>query len=73
MDWTTHEVTNQVPPLVDYNLFETDRALSAAVERDGAGWHRDALHAIGARLGSGDMQVLAELANQHTPELFTHD
>jgi putative acyl-CoA dehydrogenase len=72
MDWTTHEVTNQVPPLVDYNLFETDVALAAAVERDGAGWHREALHAMGARLGSGDVQVLAELANRHTPELFTH-
>ncbi|RKP58560.1 isovaleryl-CoA dehydrogenase [Pararobbsia silviterrae] len=73
MDWTTHEVTNQVPPLVDYNLFETDVVLSGAVERDGAGWHRDALYAMGARLGRADVQVLAELANRHTPELFTHD
>lgn len=73
MNWSTHDVTNQVPPLVDYNLFETDIALAAAVERDGAGWHRDALHAIGARLGSADIQVLAELANRHSPELFTHN
>ena len=73
MEWTTHEVTNQVPALVDYNLFASDVALAAAVERDGAGWHRDALHSIGARLGSGDVQVLAELANRHGPELFTHN
>ncbi len=29
--WQTHDVTNQVPPLVDYNLYATDTALQAAV------------------------------------------
>jgi hypothetical protein len=28
-----HEMTNQPPPLVDYNVFETDRPLVEAVER----------------------------------------
>jgi putative acyl-CoA dehydrogenase len=73
MNWTTHEVTNQVPPLADYNLFERDVALRAAVEREEAAWHADTLHADGERLGGGDVQVLAELANRHTPELFTHN
>ncbi|MDR6387475.1 isovaleryl-CoA dehydrogenase [Paraburkholderia phenoliruptrix] len=68
----THEVTNQVPPLADYNLFSTDAALSAAVERDGAAWHRDALLRHGAALTTPEALALAELANRHTPELVTH-
>jgi putative acyl-CoA dehydrogenase len=68
----THDVTNQVPPLADYNLFACDTALVAALERDGAGWHRDALLRHGAALTTPDTLALAELANRHTPELFTH-
>ena len=34
----THEVTNQPPPLVDVNLYETDPALREALHREGAGW-----------------------------------
>ena len=33
----THEVENQPPPLVNYNLYETDRCLAEAVRREGAG------------------------------------
>jgi putative acyl-CoA dehydrogenase len=69
----THEVTNQVPPLADYNLFASDAALSAALERDGAQWHRDALLRHGAALTTPYTLALAELANRHTPELFTHN
>jgi putative acyl-CoA dehydrogenase len=69
----THEVTNQAPPLADYNLFSSDAALSSALERDGAGWHRDALLRHGAALTTPDTLALAELANRHTPELITHD
>ena len=69
---TTHEVTNQVPPLADYNLFTTDAALGEALARAGAGWHRDALAHDGARLGTAEAAALADLANRHAPELFTH-
>ncbi|NYH23235.1 isovaleryl-CoA dehydrogenase [Paraburkholderia bryophila] len=69
----THEVTNQAPPLTDYNLFASDAALSAALERDGALWHRDALLRHGAALTTPDTLALAELANRHSPELFTHN
>ena len=31
----THEVTNQPPPLVDYNVFEADRALAAMAPAGG--------------------------------------
>ncbi|MEO6913770.1 MAG: hypothetical protein ABI182_07115, partial [Candidatus Baltobacteraceae bacterium] len=32
----THEVNNQPPPLENYNLFASDRALQEAVQREGA-------------------------------------
>ena len=67
----THEVTNQVPPLENYNLFECDTALAAAVEREGAGWHRAALSRDGATLGEPATLALAGAANRHEPELFT--
>ncbi|MEM5439618.1 isovaleryl-CoA dehydrogenase [Paraburkholderia diazotrophica] len=65
----THDVTNQVPPLADYNLFSSDAALAAAVDREGAAWHRDALARDGAALTTPDVLALADLANRHTPEL----
>ncbi len=68
----THDVTNQVPPLTGYNLFTSDIALAAAVEREGAAWHRDALLRDGAALTTPDVLALGELANRHTPELSTH-
>ncbi|WP_186100961.1 isovaleryl-CoA dehydrogenase [Burkholderia gladioli] len=68
----THRVTNQAPPLTDYNAFETDLALAAAVERHGAGWHQTALSRHGVALTTADTLALAELANRHTPELSTH-
>jgi putative acyl-CoA dehydrogenase len=69
---TTHDVTNQVPPLADYNLFASDTALVAALERDGAAWHREALLRDGAALTTPETLALAEVANRHTPELFTY-
>jgi putative acyl-CoA dehydrogenase len=73
MPWPTHTVTNQPPPLADYNVFTTDSALTEGVRREGADWHLPALHLLGAQLGSAEVQMLAELANRHTPELATHD
>ena len=69
---TTHAVTNQVPPLTDYNLFTSDEALVEAVDREGAGWHRTALERDGAALTKADVLALADQANRHPPELFTH-
>ncbi len=57
---TTHTVTNQVPPLVGYDVFAADRALSEAVER-----HiepgvlpvaREELGALGRSAGSAQAQ-----------------
>ncbi len=69
---TTHEVTNQAPPLADYNLFACDAALGEALERAGAQWHREALTQHGAKLGAAATLELADLANRHAPELHTH-
>ncbi|WP_084161992.1 isovaleryl-CoA dehydrogenase [Paraburkholderia bannensis] len=69
---TTHEVTNQAPPLADYNLFACDTALGEALSRAGAEWHRDALTQHGAKLGAAATLELADLANRHAPELHTH-
>jgi putative acyl-CoA dehydrogenase len=65
----THEVTNQAPPLERYNAFSSDPALVAAVTREGAGWHLDALTRNGLALTQPEVLVLADLANRHAPEL----
>ncbi len=67
----THAVFNQVPDLSGYNLFETDPACGAALERLGGGWHAGALEAFGARL-EAEVQAWAADANRLTPELHTH-
>jgi putative acyl-CoA dehydrogenase len=69
MHWPTHAVTNQTPPLADYNLFETDTVLTTALKQVGAGWHAAALSRLGAKLGTAEVQQLGEQANQHPPEL----
>ena len=69
----THDVTNQAPPLVGYDAFAFDPALAAAVEREGAQWHAEALSRDGMALTQPDVVALADLANRHEPELATHD
>ncbi|WP_119461980.1 acyl-CoA dehydrogenase family protein [Rhodospirillaceae bacterium SYSU D60014] len=69
----SHEVTNQSPPLVDYNLFDSDPILRLALAREGAGWAADKVRAFGAVLGSERVAELAEAANRYPPELRTFD
>jgi putative acyl-CoA dehydrogenase len=69
----THEVSNQTPPLVDYNLFAVDRALQEGVAREGADWARDALSALGAELGRAETIEAARLANLNLPVLHAFD
>jgi len=73
MPWQTHEVSNQVPELQDYNIFGCDTVLSAGVARYQAGWHTADLFRFGAELGKPEVLQLGELANRHLPELHTHD
>jgi putative acyl-CoA dehydrogenase len=73
MQARTHEVTNQAPPLVDYDVFSADQALSEAVLRyDGDGAAAD-LATLGARAGSAQAQRWGLEANTHPPVLRTHD
>ncbi|MDV9187703.1 acyl-CoA dehydrogenase family protein [Streptomyces sp. SR27] len=68
----THDVTNQVPPLVGHDIAD-DPVLLEGVRREGAEWYLDDLHRIGRRAGSEEVQRWAEEANRHEPELRTHD
>ncbi|HEX2089676.1 MAG TPA: acyl-CoA dehydrogenase family protein [Actinomycetota bacterium] len=68
----THEVLNQVPPLQDYNLFEQDRVLSEAVEREAGGWGLEQLTEFGRVTGERPLQ-LGALVDRNPPLLRTHD
>src|SRR5258706_220834 len=72
-DAVTHEVTNQPPRLEDYDGFEADPWLAAAVERAGIADIADSARALGQFVGSAEGQRHAELANRHGPELRSHD
>ncbi|MFI5399793.1 MAG: acyl-CoA dehydrogenase family protein [SAR324 cluster bacterium] len=71
--FSTHQVLNQVAALPDYNAFASDRALSEAVVREGAGWAQDRLRAFGGVVGSERVRALAAQADRNPPELHTHD
>ncbi|MGW7259069.1 acyl-CoA dehydrogenase family protein [Streptomyces sp. NPDC054834] len=74
---STHTVTNQPPPLVEYDLYSADRALSEAVERhtdpDLIDEVRDELSGLGKTSGSAQVQEWGVLANENPPRLHTHD
>jgi putative acyl-CoA dehydrogenase len=69
----THEVTNQPPPLADYNVFDADRPLVEAVRREGADWAVERISEVGALAGRGDVIELGRLANENPPRLRTHN
>jgi putative acyl-CoA dehydrogenase len=69
----THEVLNQPPPLVDYNLFTTDRVLAEAAFREGAGWATDRLEEFGKLVGTEEAVSWGFQANENPPVLQTHD
>ena len=68
---STHEVTNQVPPLTaDISTFP---ALLEGLHREGAGWAEAEVRDLG-RLANGETaQQWGRLANEHPPVLRTHD
>ena len=68
-----HDVLNQAPPLTDYNLFSTDRALREGVAREGAGWACGELAEFGAKVGTAEAIEWGVQANQNPPVLHTHD
>ncbi|MFF4188725.1 acyl-CoA dehydrogenase family protein [Streptomyces sp. NPDC001691] len=74
---TTHTVTNQAPPLVGYDVFTADRALTEAVGRhiapELADEVREELAVLGRSAGSAQAQEWGVLANENPPKLRTHD
>ncbi|MDO8905318.1 isovaleryl-CoA dehydrogenase [Hydrogenophaga sp.] len=68
----THEVFNQVEPLVDVNLFAGNRALQDALKFNAPALDTAPLHALGGLVGSAEMQTHARLANVFTPQLKSH-
>jgi putative acyl-CoA dehydrogenase len=68
----THDVFNQVPPLVDYDAAD-DPALLDGLAREGAGWAAEEVHELGRLTGTAWAQEQGRLANEHPPVLRTHD
>jgi putative acyl-CoA dehydrogenase len=71
--WSTHEVTNQPPPLVDHDVFGDDAALREATAREGAIDRLDELGELGRLAGSAAAQDWGRQAEANPPRLRTHD
>jgi putative acyl-CoA dehydrogenase len=69
----THEVINQAPPLVGYDVFTADAALSEAYTRHGSPAQRDRMSVLGQLAGSAEARQWAREADTNLPVLRTHD
>lgn len=69
----THVVDNQPPPLENYNVYTSDRALVEAFERDAPGAPQSELRSLGELAGRAETIALGFDVNEHPPELRTHD
>jgi len=69
---STHEVFNQVPPLVGHNT-AADPALREGLEREGAGWALPEIDELGTLAGTAEAQSWGRLAERVPPRLHTHD
>ncbi len=69
----THVVENQPPPLENYNVFASDRALNDAIAPHAPDASAGEIAALGELAGRPDVIALGFEANAHPPELRTHD
>jgi putative acyl-CoA dehydrogenase len=69
----THVVTNQPPPLVDYDLYASDPVFQTAVAAEGGNWGNSQIAEFGRRITSAEVYAWASSANRHEPVLHTHD
>lgn len=69
----THQVFNQAPALVNYNMYDGDTALKQAVVREGAAWAVAEISAHGARTGSAEVIEWGYQANEFKPQFYSHD
>jgi putative acyl-CoA dehydrogenase len=70
---STHDVLNQAPPIVPYNVFAADLALAEALEREGGGWGVDRLRDTGELAGGVEALEHSERSERNEPILRTHD
>ncbi|EMF53536.1 acyl-CoA dehydrogenase [Streptomyces bottropensis ATCC 25435] len=70
-------MTNQAPPLVDYDVFAADQVLTEAVERylapEVLEEARGELSGFGRTAGSAQVQEWGRLANENPPKLRAYD
>src|SRR5579862_8826575 len=69
----THVVDNQPPPLENYNVYSSDRALVENYARYAPGASDFELVELGELAGRPESIELGFDANEHSPELRTHD
>jgi len=69
----THVVENQPPPLANYNVFTSDRALADALAHHAPEVSTGELVRLGELAGRSEIIALGFDANEHPPELQTHD
>ncbi len=69
----THEVKNQVPPLLNDSLFDRDLGLKEAIHHYGAHEHQAKLLSFGEELGSEKYIEYGFQANRNPPELKAFD
>ena len=70
---STHQVANQPPPLINYNVFDADLPLREALEREGGAWAHDLVHELGRLAGTEEAIEWGFQANSNPPQLRTHD
>jgi putative acyl-CoA dehydrogenase len=68
----THTVTNQVPPLIDFDAADYP-VLLEALHRESADHAVEEIHEVGRLAGSAQAQEWGDLAEAHPPVLRTHD
>ncbi len=66
-------VLNQPPPLQPVNLFEIDRPLQEALEREGGDWGFERAMEVGGEAGSLEALEHCRRAERNLPLLKTHD
>jgi putative acyl-CoA dehydrogenase len=69
----THEVENQPPPLVPYNVFDADLPLREAIDREGGAFGVERLRDTGAAAGSLAALEHSERCERNEPRLIGHD
>jgi putative acyl-CoA dehydrogenase len=69
----THEVANQSPPLVDYDVYSADVVLGEAIRTNEATWAESSLRDIGRAAGSVEAIAWGFEANANVPKLKLFD